>query len=134
MPPLSEARHPIIFLTNEHKLSKMNVEYFHKLHLHTGGNLLMSIIRQTYRIIGIKVIIKKCVYNYTTYCRFRSNISKQKMVDLPKDRVTSNRTFLVSGVDYAGTISVLKHRGRGAKTTKGYIVVFAFPPKQYTKS
>ena len=55
------------------------------------------------------------------------------MADLPKDRVASNRAFLVNGVDYAGSISVLKHRGQRAKTTKGCIVVFvAFLPKQYT--
>ncbi|GFS97766.1 integrase catalytic domain-containing protein [Trichonephila clavipes] len=28
------------------------------------------------------------------------------------------------GIDYAGPVSVLKYRGRGAKTTKGYIFIF----------
>ncbi|XP_055924772.1 uncharacterized protein LOC129956842 [Argiope bruennichi] len=56
--------------------------------------------------------------------RFRSNMSKQKMGDLPEGRVTLNRPFFVCGIDYAGPISILKHRGRGAKTTKGYMVVF----------
>ncbi|XP_055928180.1 uncharacterized protein LOC129959385 [Argiope bruennichi] len=56
--------------------------------------------------------------------RFRSNMSKQKLGDLPEGRVTLNRPFFVCGIDYAGPISILKHRGRGAKTTKGYMVVF----------
>ncbi|XP_055938208.1 uncharacterized protein LOC129968376 [Argiope bruennichi] len=56
--------------------------------------------------------------------KFRSNMSKQKMGDLPEGRVTLNRPFFVCGFDYAGPISILKHRGRGAKTTKGYMVVF----------
>ncbi|KAF8791645.1 hypothetical protein HNY73_006485 [Argiope bruennichi] len=55
--------------------------------------------------------------------RWRSNMSKQKMGDLPEGRVTLNRPFFVCGTDYAGSISRLKHRGRGSKTTKGYIVV-----------
>ncbi|GBN84519.1 hypothetical protein AVEN_231910-2-1, partial [Araneus ventricosus] len=49
---------------------------------------------------------------------------KKKMADLPKDRVIPNRPFSICGIDYAGPISVLKHKGRGAKTTKCYIVVF----------
>ncbi|GFV36235.1 uncharacterized protein TNCV_2232821 [Trichonephila clavipes] len=46
------------------------------------------------------------------------------MGDLPKDRVTLKRPFYYCGIDYAGQVSVLKYRGRGAKTTKGYIVIF----------
>ncbi|GBM53462.1 hypothetical protein AVEN_238322-1 [Araneus ventricosus] len=46
------------------------------------------------------------------------------MGELSKDRVTPNRPFSVCGIDYAGPISVLKHRGRRPKTMKGYIVIF----------
>ncbi|GFX59846.1 integrase catalytic domain-containing protein [Trichonephila clavipes] len=56
--------------------------------------------------------------------RFRSNMSKQRMGDLPMDRVTLKRPFYCCGIDYVGPVSVLKYRGRGAKTTKGYIVIF----------
>ncbi|KAF8786020.1 TAF5-like RNA polymerase II [Argiope bruennichi] len=55
---------------------------------------------------------------------FRSNMSKQKMGDLPEGRVTLNRPFFVCGIDYAGPISILKHRGRGAKTTKDWTYAF----------
>ncbi|GFY21110.1 integrase catalytic domain-containing protein [Trichonephila clavipes] len=51
-------------------------------------------------------------------------MSKQRMGDLSKDRVTLKRPFYCCGIDYAGPVSVLKYRGRGAKTTKGYIVKF----------
>ncbi|GFT81900.1 integrase catalytic domain-containing protein [Trichonephila clavipes] len=46
------------------------------------------------------------------------------MGDLPTHRVTPSRPFSVCGVDYAGPINVLRYRGRGAKTTKGYIALF----------
>ncbi|GFY06429.1 DUF5641 domain-containing protein [Trichonephila clavipes] len=45
-------------------------------------------------------------------------MSKQRMGDFPKDRVTLKRPFYCCGIDYAGPVSVLKYRGRGAKTTK----------------
>ncbi|GFY25373.1 DUF5641 domain-containing protein [Trichonephila clavipes] len=51
-------------------------------------------------------------------------MSKQRMGDLSKDRVTLERPFYCWGIDYVGPVSVLKYRGRGAKTTKGYIVIF----------
>ncbi|KAF8795492.1 hypothetical protein HNY73_003336 [Argiope bruennichi] len=56
--------------------------------------------------------------------RSKSNMSKQKLGDLPERRLTINKPFFVCGIDYAGPISIMKHRGRLAKTTKDYIVVF----------
>ncbi|GFX48480.1 retrovirus-related Pol polyprotein from transposon 17.6 [Trichonephila clavipes] len=47
------------------------------------------------------------------------------MGDLPTHRVISSMPFSVCGIDYAGPINILKYRGRGAKTTKGYIALFA---------
>ncbi|GFS70154.1 integrase catalytic domain-containing protein [Trichonephila clavipes] len=57
-------------------------------------------------------------------CRYRATTSKQLMGDLPTHRVTPSRPFSVCGVDYAGPINILRYRGRGAKTTKGYIDLF----------
>ncbi|GFX13943.1 DUF5641 domain-containing protein [Trichonephila clavipes] len=45
------------------------------------------------------------------------------MGDIPKDRATLKRPFYCCGIDYAGPVSVLKYSGRGAKTTKEYIVI-----------
>ncbi|GFW58648.1 integrase catalytic domain-containing protein [Trichonephila clavipes] len=46
------------------------------------------------------------------------------MGDLPTHRLTPSRPFSVFGVDYAGPINILRYRGRGAKTNKGYIALF----------
>ncbi|GFT60481.1 uncharacterized protein TNCV_1965941 [Trichonephila clavipes] len=63
----------------------------------------------------------------TTYeRRYRATASKQLMGDLPTHRVTPSRPFSVCGVDYAGPINILRYRGRGAKTTKGYIAIFVY--------
>ncbi|GFY15734.1 uncharacterized protein TNCV_1283791 [Trichonephila clavipes] len=55
---------------------------------------------------------------------YRATTSKQSMGDLPTHRVTPSKPFSVCGVDYAGPINILRYRGRGAKTTKGYIALF----------
>ena len=46
------------------------------------------------------------------------------MGNLPKHRVTLERPFFNCGVDYAGPISIKFNKGRGAKSTKGYIALF----------
>ncbi|GFW13334.1 integrase catalytic domain-containing protein [Trichonephila clavipes] len=56
--------------------------------------------------------------------KYRATTSKQLMGDLPTHRVTPSRPFSVCGVDYASPINILRYRGRGAKTTKGYIALF----------
>ncbi|GFU88492.1 integrase catalytic domain-containing protein [Trichonephila clavipes] len=57
-------------------------------------------------------------------CRYRATTSNKLMGDPPTYRVTPSRPFSVCGVDYAGPINILRYRGRGAKTTKGYIALF----------
>jgi len=43
---------------------------------------------------------------------------------LPSSRVTPCRVFDTTGLDFAGPIEILNRKGRGAKSTKGYIVIF----------
>ncbi|XP_054709241.1 uncharacterized protein LOC129218946 [Uloborus diversus] len=112
------AKHPII-LPAQHKISSLLVKHFH-----ASTTLLLGILRQQYWIIGARKIIKKCIHNCVICCRYRYSVSKQIMGNLPVDRVTLTKPFSVCGVDYVGPVSILKHRGRGAKTTKGYIALF----------
>lgn len=46
------------------------------------------------------------------------------MAPLPAVRVTPSRPFTYSGVDYAGPFPVRTTKGRGNKSTKGYVAVF----------
>ncbi|GFX33392.1 integrase catalytic domain-containing protein [Trichonephila clavipes] len=117
------AKHPII-LPNQHEICKLIVNMYHILYLHAGCTVLLGIIKQTYWIIGLKNIVKKCIHKCVICCRYRATTSKQLMGDLPTHRVTPSRPFSVCGVDYAGPINILRYRGRGTKTTKGYVALF----------
>ena len=46
------------------------------------------------------------------------------MGNLPAERLEPGFPFIRCGVDYAGPVSVLNRRGRGAKLEKGYICLF----------
>lgn len=48
----------------------------------------------------------------------------QQMGQLPADRVKPSPPFSVTGVDYAGPVSVVGRRSRGAVPSKGYIALF----------
>ncbi|GFW01616.1 integrase catalytic domain-containing protein [Trichonephila clavipes] len=117
------AKHPII-LPNQREICKLTVNMYHILYLHAGCTVLLGIIKQTYWIIGLKNIVKKCIHKCIVCCRYRATTSKQLMGDLPTHRVTPSRPFSVCGVEYAGPINILRYRGRGTKTTKGYVALF----------
>ncbi|GFV70436.1 uncharacterized protein TNCV_4798551 [Trichonephila clavipes] len=44
--------------------------------------------------------------------------------NLPKHRVTLERPFFSCGIDYAGLVLIKCNKGRGTKSTKGYIALF----------
>ncbi|XP_075990327.1 uncharacterized protein LOC142985980 [Anticarsia gemmatalis] len=48
----------------------------------------------------------------------------QLMGDLPEARCNRSRPFYNTGVDYTGFIDIKTNKGRGVKTTKGYVTLF----------
>ncbi|GFT39101.1 hypothetical protein TNCV_3401361 [Trichonephila clavipes] len=46
------------------------------------------------------------------------------MGNLPKHRVTLERPFFSCGIDYAGPVLIKCNKGRGTKSTNGYIALF----------
>lgn len=52
---------------------------------------------------------------------------KQMMAVLPFERVTFSKSFIHSGVDFAGPIVLKGEVGRGSRSYKAYIAVFVCP-------
>ncbi|CAG9124569.1 unnamed protein product [Plutella xylostella] len=46
------------------------------------------------------------------------------MADLPAPRVTPSRPFTHTGIDFTGHVEVKSNKGRGIRTSKGYVAVF----------
>lgn len=68
----------------------------------------------------VKSFVRKCV----TCVRYAAQFKHQLMGQLPPARVTPNRPFYQSGVDYAGPIQIRTTKGRGYRAYKGYICLF----------
>ncbi|GFX01249.1 integrase catalytic domain-containing protein [Trichonephila clavipes] len=88
------SKHPII-LPSQHSISELLIKEQHIAHLHAGPTFVTN-----------------------------SKHPPQLMGNLPKHRVTLERPFFSCGIDYAGPVLIKCNKGRGAKSTKGYIALF----------
>ncbi|GFR15207.1 integrase catalytic domain-containing protein [Trichonephila clavata] len=118
------SKHPII-LPSQHTISELLIKEQHIAHLHAGPTLLAHVLRQSHWIVGGRKLINKCIRKCFKCNKFKiSTTTPQLMGNLPKHRVTLERPFFSCGIDYAGPILIKCNKGRGTKSTKGYIALF----------
>ena len=118
-----DEKHPVI-LHGRNALATLVIGWAHEQSVHGGFRLTYCRAIQRAWIIGgrarVRDYIKKCVV-----CAIaRANPLKQAMASLPSARVTPEPAFLHTGVDYAGPFQVLRSKGRGIRSSKGYIALF----------
>lgn len=117
-----EAQHPII-LPKLHPFTKALVLHYHERLLHAGPQYLLSTIRQEYWLIGgrkyVASIISKCVRCF----RMKPIMHQHVMGSLPPDRVTPNKAFHTTGVDFCGPF-FYKSEVRTRQPLKCYISIF----------
>lgn len=114
--------HPII-LPYSHTVSKLIVRHAHLSTLHGTEQQTIMLISQRYHIVEckslVKLIIHKCIRCFKQKCTTQT----QLMGQLPKYRVTPNRPFLNSGVDFAGPFNIKKFKGRCQSSYKSYFAI-----------
>lgn len=116
-------KHPILIPHQSH-FTNLLIADAHQRTLHGGPQLMLNYLRSKYWIVNAKTIVRNYVRKCVICIRFAAQISHQMMGQLPKARVTSQKAFQSSGVDYAGPISIRATKGRGRHATKGYICLF----------
>ncbi|XP_066585627.1 uncharacterized protein [Prorops nasuta] len=116
-------RHPII-LPKACFLVRLLVEDVHRVTLHGGVQLMKSVLFRHFWIIhGHRLIVS--IYRTCVKClRFGATPIQQQMAPLPADRLIPRRPFAITGLDFAGPFPILFSKGRGAKSTKGYVAIF----------
>ncbi|XP_075977359.1 uncharacterized protein LOC142977365 [Anticarsia gemmatalis] len=121
LPP--EMKNPAI-LPRDSRFTRLLVEQAHLATLHGGARLTLAYIRQRYWIVGgnrlVKAILRHCVRCH----RYKPTENNQIMGDLPPQRVIPSRPFTHTGVDFTGHVEIKLNKGRGVKTSKGYIAIF----------
>ncbi|XP_076301937.1 uncharacterized protein LOC143220085 [Lasioglossum baleicum] len=118
-----DRKHPAI-LPDDSALARLWVDAAHKRCLHGGTQLTLATLRQECWILKGRHMVKSCIRHCTTCIRWKGQTAQPKMGNLPLSRITPCRPFYRSGIDYAGPILLRSSRGRGQRTSKGYIAVF----------
>lgn len=118
-----DMKHPLIIPANTH-LTDILIDHSHKSTFHGGSRLTLSHIRRNYWIMGGIRAVKKRLRTCITCRRHYPIKHDQLMGDLPSARCNPSRPFYHTGIDFTGYVEVKSNKGRGVKTSKGYIAVF----------
>ncbi|XP_043506296.1 uncharacterized protein LOC122526811 [Frieseomelitta varia] len=119
----SDARQPII-LPAGHHITKLIIRQQHINQFHAGAQATSNAVRQNYwpldGIQGVKNYIRTC----TTCVRLKPTLPAYQMGNLPTERVTFERPFLATGIDYCGPILIKEKKWRNIKSIKAYVAIF----------
>ncbi|XP_018309970.1 uncharacterized protein [Mycetomoellerius zeteki] len=116
-------KHPLILLRSS-RLTELIIDHYHRKTFHGGPQLTLASIRRQFWILGGRLPIRSFIRRCLVCTRQRAATGQQLMGQLPASRVTPCRPFYHTGVDYAGPLTLKTFRGRGAKTYKGYFIIF----------
>ena len=113
-------KHPII-LPRGHQVSEMIIQEQHRKSGCMGKNMVLSLVRERFWIIGANQLVRKIVSS-CLFCRKRKGkAGQQLMASLPSDRVDGDLPpFTNVGIDYFGPFFVTN----GRKSEKRYGVIF----------
>ncbi|XP_055605904.1 uncharacterized protein LOC129754066 [Uranotaenia lowii] len=121
-PRTYDSKHQII-LPSTHAFSTLLIRSFHLNHLHAAPQLLLSLLRMRYWVLGARnrarLIVRQCIICF----KARPRLVEQFMGELPAARITATRPFAVAGIDYWGPI-FLKPVHRRAASEKAFVAVF----------
>ena len=95
-----ESKHPVI-LPKCH-FSKLLVQFQHKFLKHAGVNSIISSLRTSYWVIGLRRMAKTVVRECLSCCRHDSRPCCQPVAPLPDLRVNPAPPFAVTGIDFTG--------------------------------
>jgi hypothetical protein len=110
-------KHPVI-LPKGH-VSKLIVRHHHLFLKHAGVNAVLTSLRASYWILGLRRLAKAVKRECFNCQRVDSQACRQPVAPLPKLRVSEAPPFSVTGVDYTGHLFCSDFPGR-----KFYICLF----------
>lgn len=118
-----DAKYPII-IPNKSALSRLLISHAHKETEHGATQVMLQYLRNMYWLHDLRREIKSCILKCAQCVRNAKESGEQLMSELPADRVTRNRAFLHTGVDYAGPFEYSEHYKSRAVKRKCWIAIF----------
>lgn len=118
----NEQRYPII-LPSSSKITRLIFEYEHIRHLHIGPQGLLANIQIRFWPLRGRNIARSVVRKCMTCFKNNPSFTTQFMAPLPRSRVSIDRPFNRTGIDFCGPIHI-RSGIRRVVSVKGYIAVF----------
>ncbi|XP_062704296.1 uncharacterized protein LOC134286661 [Aedes albopictus] len=115
-------KHPIL-LPRHSILTSLILLHDHQEHLHCSPQSLLAATRTRYWILRGSSAARKVCRDCVKCNRAKARITQQTG-QLPADRLKPLPPFTITGVDYAGPVSIVGRRTRGAVPSKGYVALF----------
>ncbi|XP_053686518.1 uncharacterized protein LOC128736060 [Sabethes cyaneus] len=116
-------KHPIL-LPQHSILTSFILLKVHREQLHCGPQSLLAAVRTRFWILRGSSAARKVCRDCVICSRAQPAHIHQQMGQLPADRLKPLPPFAITGVDYAGPVSIVGRRARGAVASKGYIALF----------
>ena len=133
-----EQKHPVLLPANHH-ITTCFLREKHERLVHCPPEQLLHAVREKYWPVHGRRETNKIIYKCVKCFNFKPRIPEMRMSDLPCERVTpAHRPFVITGVDYAGPISVREEKVTEEEecqfTKVTWQFSFVFTPRQYTWS
>lgn len=116
------AKFPIV-LPSHHKITQLLFKHEHIQLLHAGPQALLSHMHLSYWPLRGRNLSRITVHKCITCFRHKPTTMQPFMANLPRARVTVERPFARTGIDFCGPIHV-KSGVRRVTSIKSYIAVF----------
>lgn len=117
-----EQKHPVV-LPFAHKVTRLIFQDCHVKMLHCGPKLLLSEIRNLYWPLKCRLVARSTIFHCVQCTRASPRFNVPLMAPLPQQRVQCTRPFTITGVDFAGPLTI-RSGVRGRVNRKAWISLF----------
>ncbi len=114
----------LIPLSGKHILTKLMLRTLHQFYSHASNTTLISIVGNEFYIIGIKNQLKKISRTCTKFQQVNAHPMSQRMGLLPSIRTKLQPPLFISGVDFAGPVTLREGATRKPVLFKSYLCLF----------
>lgn len=106
------------------RLTYLIIENIHLTYFHAGLQTVHFLTLQNFWILSARRAINHVLSKCTKCFKVNPKPFQPLMGNLPNPRVSPNKPFSHSGVDYAGPFHITLSKNRGVKTCKAYVCLF----------